>query len=206
MKMNVLVSTMAMAAASLSMPAHAQSNPFTGPWVMGIVGLDSVEAELGGQSGSTEDFLFGAAVGYDLDLGGVILGGEAELSDSSVSESASDIVAFGDTLTVAADRDIYVGARLGVPVAPEALLYAKGGYTNAKIKGIYDDGAGTRTRDSETIDGFRLGAGAEFIASGNFLLRVEYRYSDYGDLSAGGFNTGIGVSRHQGVVGFGLRF
>jgi len=36
-------------------------------------------------------------------------------------------------------------------------------------------------RNSDTFTGWTLGAGAEYAATDNVLLRLEYRYADYGD-------------------------
>ena len=40
----------------------------------------------------------------------------------------------------------------------------------------------------------------EIDLGSNYAIRVEYRYSDYGDLAPQGVNTGVGMSRNQGIV------
>lgn len=176
---------------------------FTGFSVVALSGLDTVRGDDGTDSTSESGVAYGAAIGYDHDLGNVVIGVEAELADSSTEFTASDVLTVGDSLSVKADRDIYVGARAGVHIGSNAILYAKGGYTNARFKAVYTSG-GTLSGSSE-LDGFRVGAGAE-VAFGRAFGRLEYRYSDYGELSLLGTPTGVNVNRHQVIGGIGYRF
>ena len=45
-----------------------------------------------------------------------------------------------------------------------------------------------------------MGVGGEIDLSSNYAIRLEYRYSDYGNLELFGTDTGIGVSRNQGII------
>jgi len=186
------------AAAMFAAPAMAQDSAFSGPYLGVIGGFDSVRASVDGEGGSESDFAYGAVAGYDYDLGSAVIGLEAEIAGSNVSVQGEDVFAFDDSLTIKAGRDFYAGARIGAKLAPNVLLYGKAGYTNAKIKGIYDDGIDV-VKDSSNMSGFRLGAGLEY-SFGRFSLRGEYRYSDYGDFKVDGFNTGLSFQRHQVVA------
>ena len=65
----------------------------------------------------------------------------------SADESVAGVVIAGDELRVRAGRDLYVGGRVGVVVGGNTLLYAKAGYTNARVRVDYEDGtAGTVDR------------------------------------------------------------
>jgi opacity protein-like surface antigen len=77
----------------------------------------------------------------------------------------------------------------------------RAGYTDASIEGEYDDGTGELS-DEISFGGFRIGAGGEIDLSSNYAIRLEYRYSDYGDLDVFGISTDIGVSRNQGIISF----
>ncbi|MEW5999839.1 MAG: outer membrane protein [Pseudomonadota bacterium] len=79
------------------------------------------------------------------------------------------------------------------------LGHVKAGYTDASIEGEYDDGTG-EISDEVSFGGVRLGAGGEIDLSSNYAIRLEYRYSDYGNLELFGTDTGIGVSRNQGII------
>ncbi len=209
---------------AISAPAFAQdgTSTFTGPRVEAILGYDISKA------GSTIDddtpdndndqsidgFMYGIAVGYDYDLGGAVVGLEAELSDSTAKVEAEngDIENFGFG-NVKAGRDIYLGARVGFKAAPDALVYVKGGYTNARynIASTFD---GEDFRQSLDTDGYRIGAGAEYAVSENSFVKLEYRYSNYSEGEID-FETDavddsdrfdIDTDRHQIVVGYGFRF
>ncbi len=200
MKFAILAS--AVAAASLASPLQAQdSSTAGGKFVAGaIVGVDSVQAEFEGISDSEEDLLVGVTIGYDYETAsGLVFGVEAEYSDSSVGSSVTDFAAPGDRVSLNAGRDLYVGGRLGFRPGRNGLLYVKAGYTNASIEGEYRDGSGTLS-DEISFDGFRVGAGGEIDLGSNYAIRLEYRYSDYGNLELFGLTTGVGVSRNQGIL------
>jgi outer membrane immunogenic protein len=184
-----------LAVMAVATPAFAQgSAPFTGPRIEGIVGWDQMR-----NHGHDQGAVYGLGAGYDVQMGGAIVGLEGELSDSDVRQHQYDVFATGDRLTAKAGRDLYVGARIGKVVGGRTLLYAKAGYTNERARLIYDDGttAGLNNfRDHTDLDGVRLGAGAEYALGRNSYLKAEYRYSNYEK----------GFTRNQLVGGFGFRF
>ena len=195
----------ALLASAAATPAFAQeAAPFTGPHIEGLVGYDDVSDGKG-------DLMYGIAGGYDFQLGGVIAGIEGEFADSDVKGTASDLITTGDSFRLNTDRDLYVGARVGFTLTPSTLLYAKGGYTNAKFESRFNDGTGTIFNNGVTADGYRLGAGVEqkfnlFGPSG--FIKAEYRYSNYKNLDIGqdDFDLETDIDRHQAVVGLGVRF
>lgn len=191
-----------LAATAVATPAFAQDrdDSATGVRVAVITGVDSVDIE-----GSEEDILYGVTAGYDFDLGGALVGFEAEYADSSVGASDTDVLIAGDRVEIDAERDLYVGVRLGTSIGDGSIIYAKAGYTNARIGSGYDDGV-TLVEFNDDLEGYRVGFGAEFALGKSAFVRGEYRYSDYGELRVGGTPTGLDVSRHQGVVGIGYKF
>jgi len=196
---------LALSACVISVPAHAQESASKGGAKIGILaGYDSVRLSLDGESGSKGGFVYGGTVGYDFEIGTAIVGVEAELADASTKESVTDLLEADDEASVSASRDLYVGARFGYSAASNVLLYAKAGYTNVRVKARYAGTAGSFS-ESDTLDGYRLGAGVELVGQMNFA-RIEYRYSDYGKYSYQGFNTGISAARHQIVATGGFRF
>ena len=176
MKKYVLAAALA---AGLAAPAMAQDDAaFTGFRVEALVGYDNANVPT---IKNPDGVVYGVGAGYDFALGGTVLGVEAEASDSTAK------VNLGGGFHVKAGRDLYVGGRAGVVVG-SGLLYAKAGYTNARITLT---GVG-----SANGDGVRGGVGYEFALSGKMYGKVEYRYSNYE----------AGLSRNQGIVGFGVRF
>lgn len=182
-----------------------QAGNFGGAKLGVLAGYDNVNLEYADLDGDDDGVLYGVTAGYDVDLGSAVIGLELEASDSSTSQRYNDLFYLGDSVKLAAGRDLYVGARIGIPVSRHVLVYAKGGYTNARAKLSYDDGAGFKISDSDTLDGWRLGGGVE-IANETSFARIEYRYSDYGDYKVDGYNTGLAVSRQQVALTGGFRF
>ena len=196
MRKYLLAGLMAGAAAISATPASAQeAAPFSGVRVEGIVGYDTTDVEDENSSG----IVYGAGVGYDFQMGGLVAGIEAEASDSTLDECVSDVDLVGDELCVQAGRDLYVGGRVGAAVSRNVLLYGKVGYTNARVALDYEDGTTGTVLDfeeGENLDGVRVGAGLEFALGPNSFAKAEYRYSNYEQ----------GFDRHQAVAGFGFRF
>jgi outer membrane immunogenic protein len=195
----------ALLSTALATPAFAQEDaPFTGPHVEALVGYDDVADGDG-------DLMYGVAAGYDFQMGGVIAGIEGEFADSDVNGAASDLFSTGDSFRLNTDRDMYVGARLGFAVSPSTMIYVKGGYTNAKFEGRFDNGAGTIFNNGVTADGYRVGAGMEQkfnLLGPSGFIKAEYRYSNYKNLDIGenDYDRQIDVDRHQAVIGLGVRF
>ena len=212
-------------ALGLAAPAFAQDGPpppdrdttFTGARAGVILGYDQTQPGSGrgsdiGSSRNAHGLTYGGDLGYDVDLGGFVLGAEGEVTGSTADVSNAPAAAanlgYG---RVKQGRDLYLGARAGVKVAPMTLLYAKGGYTNARLDLTANNGTVT-TGQHYTLDGYRVGAGVEQKIGRNTYAKVEYRYSNYGNARleyANGANTNnfsVDTDRHQVVAGVGFRF
>ena len=186
----------ALAAGTIATPALAQDNDNLGGFrIEGLVGYDhpSILDE------SADGVAYGVGVGYDFQSGNAVFGVEAEAMDSSANEDVAGAFLPGDSLRVRAGRDLYVGGRVGFGIGGNNLIYAKAGYTNARVRVDYEDGTAGTVNDftqRTNLDGIRAGAGAQIGLGSRAYLRTEYRYSNYQD----------GVDRHQVVGGLGLRF
>jgi outer membrane immunogenic protein len=206
--------------AAIAAPAAAQDSEAGGAWVGVIGGYDISKAGSSadndadeGDDQSIEGFGYGVQAGYDFAVGGAVLGIEAEYSDSEakVDVESGDVENFGFG-RVSAGRDLYIGARVGTMLSPDAMIYAKAGYTNAKYNFLASDGTTEFSQDLDT-DGYRLGAGVEYGLSSNAFFKLEYRYSNYSDAeldfegdAPDTENFDIDLDRHQIVAGVGLRF
>jgi outer membrane immunogenic protein len=197
---------LAAALGSVAAPALAQADaPFTGPHVEALLGYDVV----GTPDDNKDGLLYGASAGYDFQIGGIVAGFEGEFTDSTTRARENGINVAADSASIRAARDLYVGGRIGFAVAPSTMIYAKGGYTNARFKSEYNNGAGVITSTANDLDGYRIGAGIEqklnlFGPSG--FVKAEYRYSNYRNLNAGATNVNIDLDRHQLLAGVGVRF
>lgn len=216
----VLAASLAAAAAS---PALAQevNSTFTGPRVEALVGYDISRAGSTVDNDVNEDddesidgLLYGVGVGYDIAMGGAVVGIEGEWTDGTAKTEftpSGDFEGFG-LGRVETGRDLYVGVRAGILATPTTLVYVKGGYTNARFNVLASDGETQLSQNFDT-DGWRLGAGAEMALAENMFVKAEYRYSNYseGELDfeadvPDSERFGIDTDRHQFVVGVGIRF
>lgn len=207
-------------AVALAAPAAAQDqSTFSGFRLEALGGYDTSRAGSDVDNDADEDFddgidgvAYGVGAGFDIDTGGVVLGVEGEWMESEASTQFDTDNATGiDFADVETGRDLYLGARVGAKVGDSALVYAKGGYTNATYNVLASDGV-TDTETDVDLDGWRAGAGVEVALGENFYIKGEYRYSNYGEgeveapsgLESDRFD--VDVDRHQGIVGVGVRF
>ena len=213
----ILVATLLAGAATAS-PAMAQeAATFTGPRVEAILGYDhtgagsSVDNDDGSDDQSIDGLLYGVGAGYDMNLGGAVVGVEGEFTDSTAKSGTNpftDQFGFG---RVSQGRDFYIGARAGILASPNTLVYAKGGYTNTKLNVLAGD-TDESTDTSFKLDGWRIGGGVEHALNRNIFAKLEYRYSKYDsahiDFSDGATSSefDIDTDRHQVVASVGWRF
>lgn len=211
-------------AAMISVPAMAQDvapvQPFEQFHVEALAGYDVTRAGSSIDDDSNIDndqsidgLSYGVGAGYDFRMNNLVFGPEAEVTWSTAKTKFDngDFEGFGIG-NVKANRDLYVGARLGYVVAPKTMVYVKGGYTNAKFDVRNAVGTVDTKRDIDA-DGWRIGAGVEQAISHNTFVKLEYRYSNYGkgEIDYTGdipdsqrFN--LDLDRHQVMAGVGVRF
>ena len=92
-----LVSALALGVAATPAMAQEANSTFTGPRVEGVIGYSMTGAgsTVDNDANSNDDqdidgLLYGGAVGFDFALGGVLVGAEAELTDSTAKVEFSD--------------------------------------------------------------------------------------------------------------------
>jgi outer membrane immunogenic protein len=164
-------------------PALAQSTVTApvGGRVEAIVGYDVLKVP----GDKDEGVVYGIGAGFDFAATPALsLGVDLEAAKSTVKESDG-------FASVEAGRDLYAGGRVTLPISSNANVYAKAGYTNARFKAQLGS-----LRESENLDGYRLGAGAQFGVGGKAYVGGEYRYSNYEQ----------DLARHQVVATLGTRF
>lgn len=211
----------ALLAGTVASPAFAQTadnTPFTGFRLEALLGYDMLKSgdddddgvDTGEDEGdeTIDGALFGVGAGYDFDLGGVVAGVEAEFSESSGKQETTETIDIPINSRVETGRDLYIGGRVGFVASPNALVYVKGGYTNTSIEARYNDDDSELEFDTNA-DGWRLGAGIEYLFGSNAFAKLEYRYSNYNNLDFSDdedFEVDIDLDRHQVVAGVGFRF
>ena len=153
-------------------------------------------------------FRAGGYAGYNYQIANWLVGIEADLAWADKTETATGIPGCTilcvpgfpgpgvDVSSVRMGWDASIRTRLGYLVTSDLLLYATGGvaWQSIEVSGtcqhsfsdpICIDAVGepfdTQT-NTKTLTGWTAGVGVEKIL-GNWLLRGEYRYSDFGTLN-----------------------
>lgn len=117
----------------------------------------------------------GLFAGYDKKINDrVVVGAEAGLDFASDDEVQSSIA--GTSYSVDPKHSIDLTARAGFLANPQTLVYARGGYTNARFRTTITDVAGIQS-ESSSQDGWLAGAGIERQITDHASARVEYRFS-----------------------------
>ena len=192
----------AVSTAALTAPAAAQETKiFNGPFVGIQLGWqqDRRSATTSLVPPTTtrvtgDGLVYGGQLGYDANIGGAVLGVEGSI----IARTGSNGPAALDYET---GRTINVTARAGLLVSPESLLYARGGYSNARF-------SITNPANPESRDGYTLGAGYERSLTDTISARIEYAYSNHGSYSLPGMGGPVVINyrRHGVTTGFNLRF
>lgn len=150
-------------AAALAVSTPAVASDFAGPRVEVTAGADDVKNGV-----DATNITYGAALGYDLQLGKLVAGVDA--TAANVFDKA----------------DLGVGARLGYVVNENVLAFTRVGYTNLERPAF-------RGRAVD-LEGLTLGGGLEVNVAGPFYGKVEYRYTDFdGNVGRHGGLVGIGL-------------
>ncbi|MGH6811695.1 MAG: outer membrane protein [Methylocella sp.] len=137
----------------------------------------------------------GAHVGYNLQFNQFVAGLEGDVEGTGISRSFSPGgVLYNTSIPVQGS----IRGRLGVAF-DRALLYATGG---AEFAGFNTSETGFPGFDqnSTTRTGWTVGGGIEYAVTGNWSIRAEYRYADFGhfaDATPNTFGFGSFVNRHE---------
>lgn len=179
-------------------PVAIESPAFT--WTGAYVGVQGGAGWLDGEfsvpgASATQDFdggLVGAFVGYNWQFGnGFVAGIEGDFDYNWNEES------FGG-VDVGTDWSGAVRGRIGYAF-DRVMVYGAGGWaiTNGYVEGLGID-------ESETFNGWTVGAGVDFAVTDNMFIRGEYRYNDFGDKDIGGIN--VDLDQHVVKAGIAVKF
>lgn len=156
---------------------------------------------------------YGAEIGYDAQLGRIVVGAYGGVDASGALRCA--VVTEDDLACVDTGRNLYAGGRVGAVIGSALLVYAKGGYSNGGIGFNYDadtDAANNRVvAANRGRNGYHFGGGLELAFLPNFYGRVEYVQTRYSrlvwvDPTDDDFTVGIKARRQQVTAGLGFRF
>jgi outer membrane immunogenic protein len=125
---------------------------------------------------SPEGGNFSVYAGYGVDLAGLVLGLEGDLSFPDLSDNATCDVLIECTFDV--ELMTSLRGRAGVALGP-LLLYGTAGIALGYIATDTDELGGVSA--SKTLSGYTVGIGSEIQLADSLRLGIEYRHSDYGD-------------------------
>jgi outer membrane immunogenic protein len=148
----------------------------------------------------------GAQAGYNMDMGGFVLGGEADLQWANVSHT-EDITGVG---TFKSGIDFYgtVRGRAGMSFG-QVMPFVTAGFAAGRGTSSVTNGSGVTTSQSATHMGWTLGAGLEAQATENISIKAEYLYVDLGTQAYNGLPAGVGnidVTQRFSVIRAGLNY
>ena len=190
-----------------AIPAAADSlgSIWTGAYVGAQVGMSRADfdtQELG--SLNTTGAAFGGYVGYNIGLGGLMLGAEADTLYENSSVGASTVGGGGVSLNSRWNGSLR--GRGGFSIGP-ALFYATAGWAWTGITTVQHTAAGASVSSSGMVDGVVYGIGAEAYILPPVSIRLEALRYDYGTekLSVSSGITALsGIDRGDTVVRVGV--
>ncbi len=180
-------------------------------------GAPAVPFVPGSTSSNLDGVIGGGQLGYNLQSGSIVYGLEADIQGSSERGSASSsntvlvpgiavVPVTGTTTGTLAQKLPWFGtvrARVGVLASPTWLFYVTGGlaYGQVNSTGIVTTSlafppappfaTATATGSGNTTKaGWTIGGGVEGVVSGNWTVKLEYLYMDFGTIN----NTFIGTA------------
>ncbi len=217
--------------ASVTCPANGYfcssglANVINGPAVAGA----------GTGSSNGNGVIGGAQAGYNVQSGSLVYGFEIDLSALDLNGSRQTngtypvpAVGVGPGFTIGSALNtnwlFTARGRLGWAVS-NVLMYATGGLavTDLEVTNTFSDAGGGSmfAKNTDTKIGFVVGGGAEWVLTGNWTLKGEYLYVDFGSVTASGLATNPAfpvagaanpitisddLSEHIGRAGFNYRF
>lgn len=183
----------------LKAAAYAPAFSWTGLYLGGQIGYGWGDAEsslsipslanYAGASGSPDGFFGGGFVGYNYQFASnLVVGIEADINGGSLDSSNAASSNYFDITGVTATHELEwfgsVRARVGYAF-DRFLPFVTAGYGFGSAKTTYTNAvSGERVSPSGTVSGWTVGGGLEYAVTDNILARIEYRYTDYGDLSS----------------------
>ena len=127
---------------------------------------------------SDDNLIGGAYAGFNYQMNNnVVVGAEADFGFTDISIANDPDNPFNSYSAFDSDWNAHLRARLGYAV-DRLLFFAAGGLALADLT-VDDTDPGWNEHDS-TYVGWTLGAGVEYAATDNLIVRAEFLYDDYG--------------------------
>ena len=194
---------------------------WSGVYIGAVVGVGSIDSHFVPNGGSDPELsgsglIAGGMLGYNYQMGNMVFGAEADITATNIKPTHTDSGGNQDRVAQDIDYLATIRARLGW-AHDNTLFYATAGVAFARSNISISNNPPPPTpplppglRDSKTHVGYVVGGGIEHGLTENFLVRLEYLYSDYNhkryNYSTGDFvDTGID-NLHAVRAGFAYKF
>jgi outer membrane immunogenic protein len=152
-----------------------------------------------GFHGNPSSFTAGGFIGYRMQFGSLVVGVETDAAwkraKSSLFQSDMTPQNVNETFTGSLEQgwDGSLRGRLGILLTPTLLAYGTAGAAIGEVSGSFSYRATTLVEPtasvtgagswSDTRVGYTVGGGLETALGGGVKARIEYRYTDFGDIS-----------------------
>lgn len=172
----------------------------------------------------------GGLIGWNFQSGRWVFGPEGDFAWGNASRTLPGIPGqaippmllpadFGtNTSNVRQSWDASARLRAGWLFTPNLLGFVTGGFAVTDARASFTCGVlfpvglcgagpyfGRTSSYSSTLTGFTVGAGAEYAVSSNWLIRLQYRYSDYGSISFNNVVTPLLLVTTNAINGIGVQ-
>lgn len=168
--------------------AFTDNNIRTSGTAANTIGNVAASRRPGSISIDDQGFIGGAQVGYNYQMGSIVLGAEADIMYTDLEKRTSILGTSGATSTFRQELS-YLGtvrARLGYAF-DRTLVYATGGlaYGDVQNTASFSSAANINQIDyfgrrSDVEVGYTVGGGVEYAFTNNISLKAEYLYYDLG--------------------------
>jgi len=191
---------------TMQAPVMDTGSAWEGAYVGGALGYawsDIEDTTFGGGDPEADGYFGTAFAGYNMDMDGVIVGIEGDVSAGHIQGSNADDGGFLDPIEQQFEGTLRgrVGADLN-----GFLPYLTGGVAVGNFRAEHE---GTDDTASHTSVGYTVGGGVEAKLTQNVTARAEYRFSDYGTQNfdfGGGDVHEVETQTHAVRVGLGYQF
>lgn len=165
-------------------------------WGSGKTRFSSTTGALNGAdfSYSTDSVLGGGHLGFNYQLGSIVLGVEGDLDAMNARGGFDDLARLGRS------RGTWQGTirgRVGFAL-DRFMIYGTGGAAFTEFEHYFVNlGNGLAERGDHSRTGWTAGAGVSYAITDNLIGGVEYRYTDYGRFGSLARNAFVGLAAEQ---------
>lgn len=188
-------------------PAYDEASIWGGGYIGAQVGYDWAKTKLSfnnqNASMNNNGFIGGIYAGYNWEFSNAyILGLEGDINYSDLSKNISvNNQSWGSRL----EWEGAIRARIGFNYE-RVLPYLAAGISFAGVKDNYSNTTNNYADNNNTRTGYTLGAGIDYSLTNSFIIRAEYRYSDYGKKNIFSNNAESKISVNSVRLGLAYKF